>query len=168
MLKTKYLKPASFFAPIILILSSLFSTQIHAESHGIDDLVFDDKLLSEELVYPDWFKLSLGDLRDDLKEAKTSGKKGIILLKTKADETNVYVEVIDNGEGMSKEVMAKIFDPFYTTKAVGEGTGLGLSISYKIIQEHGGILSVASMEGRGSKFKITLPIKKNSEQEGGQ
>jgi len=78
MLKTKYLKPAIFLAPAILILSALFSTQIHAESHGIDDLVFDDTLLSEELVYPDWFKLSFGDLRDDLKNAKASGKQGMI------------------------------------------------------------------------------------------
>lgn len=78
MLKTKYLKPAIFLAPVILILSLPFSTQIHAENHDIDDLVFDDSLLSEELLYPDWFKLSLGDLRDDLKEAKASGKKGII------------------------------------------------------------------------------------------
>ena len=78
MLKTKYFTSTVFLTPVILILSSLFSTQIHAGNNSGDNLVFDDSLLSEELIYPDWFKLSLGDLRDDLKEAKASGKKGII------------------------------------------------------------------------------------------
>lgn len=78
MLTTKLLKPIAAFASVIFCLSTLFGAQIHAETQDIDDLVFDDSLLSEELVYPDWFKLSIGDLRDDLKEAKISGKKGII------------------------------------------------------------------------------------------
>ena len=59
---------------------------------------------------------------------------------------------------MPAEVLAKIFDPFFTTKPVGQGTGLGLSISYKIIQDHGGQIRVASEPGRGTRFLISLPL----------
>ncbi|MDO8697407.1 MAG: ATP-binding protein, partial [Pseudomonas sp.] len=51
----------------------------------------------------------------------------------------------------------RIFDPFFTTKPVGEGTGLGLSISFKIIQDHGGTIRVASVLGRGTRFVLRLP-----------
>ena len=54
--------------------------------------------------------------------------------------------------------MSKIFDPFFTTKAVGKGTGLGLSISYKIIEQHGGRISVDSIMGKGTRFTIVLPL----------
>ena len=70
----------------------------------------------------------------------------------------VWVEVEDTGKGMSDEVKAKIFDPFYTTKPVGKGTGLGLSLSYKIIQDHHGSIDVHSIPGQGTKFVIYLPV----------
>ncbi|MNQ89814.1 Sporulation kinase E [compost metagenome] len=54
-------------------------------------------------------------------------------------------------------MLARIFDPFFTTKPVGQGTGLGLSISFKIIQDHGGLIRVASEPGRGTRFLIRLP-----------
>ncbi len=60
-------------------------------------------------------------------------------------------------QGMPAEVLGRIFDPFFTTKPVGQGTGLGLSISYKIIQQHGGTIRVASEPGRGTRFLISLP-----------
>jgi two-component system, NtrC family, sensor kinase len=82
---------------------------------------------------------------------------GKILVKTWADEVNVYISVQDTGQGMPKEVIDKVFDPFFTTKPVGEGTGLGLSISFQIIQQHGGRIRVASEVGRGTRFGISLP-----------
>jgi two-component system sensor histidine kinase HupT/HoxJ len=63
----------------------------------------------------------------------------------------------DNGPGIPKESLGKIFDPFYTTKPVGKGTGLGLSISYGIVERHGGQLSASNAEGGGAVFKLCLP-----------
>ncbi|MGB4782135.1 MAG: ATP-binding protein [Candidatus Methylomirabilis sp.] len=84
---------------------------------------------------------------------------GIIFLRTAVkDGRHVAVEVADNGHGIPESVLPKIFDPFFTTKEVGKGTGLGLSIAYKIIQQHGGTMSVTSKEGAGTKFTIMLPV----------
>ena len=71
------------------------------------------------------------------------------------------IEVIieDNGKGIPKDVLPRIFDPFYTTKDVGEGTGLGLSISKGIIEQHGGNIQVQSTEGVGTTVTIGLPLK---------
>jgi signal transduction histidine kinase len=66
--------------------------------------------------------------------------------------------VEDEGTGIAPEDLQRIFDPFFTTKDVGEGTGLGLSISYGIVQDHGGTLEVTTRKGRGSRFKMLLPL----------
>jgi signal transduction histidine kinase len=84
--------------------------------------------------------------------------KGRIQIRSWADAQGVHISLQDNGRGMPPEVMAKIFDPFFTTKPVGQGTGLGLSISYKIVQDHGGQIRVASEPGRGTRFLISLPL----------
>ena len=71
----------------------------------------------------------------------------------------VEIRIRDNGMGMSEAVQAKIFQPFFTTKPVGEGTGLGLSLSYDIVTTgHGGTLRVESREGQGTEFVISLPV----------
>ena len=84
---------------------------------------------------------------------------GEITLTTRPDNDGVAVEVADNGKGIAPEVLPKIFDPFFTTKEIGKGTGLGLSISYKIVQQHGGRLEVASEAGKGTRFTLWLPAK---------
>jgi signal transduction histidine kinase len=71
---------------------------------------------------------------------------------------HVAVEVADNGKGIPPEVLPKIFDPFFTTKEVGKGTGLGLSIVYKIVEQHGGRISVDSTVGVGTRFTVVLPL----------
>ncbi len=84
---------------------------------------------------------------------------GEIMLSTRMEGLNhVAVEIADNGKGIPPDVLPKIFDPFFTTKAVGKGTGLGLSISYKIIEQHGGSISVDSTVGKGTRFTIVLPL----------
>jgi len=76
------------------------------------------------------------------------------------DGTGVVIKIIDNGAGMSEDTKKKVFDQFFTTKAVGKGTGLGLSIVRQIVVEkHGGTLEVKSISGQGSEFAIALPVK---------
>jgi signal transduction histidine kinase len=83
---------------------------------------------------------------------------GRIEIRTYATETNVLVDIEDNGCGIANENLSAIFTPFFTTKPVGEGTGLGLSISYAIVKKHGGSIRVRKAKNRGSIFTIELPI----------
>jgi len=82
---------------------------------------------------------------------------GRITISTAADRDSVVVEISDTGIGIASENVAKIYDPFYTTKGVGRGTGLGLAVSYGIVQEHSGHIGVESTPGRGTTFRITMP-----------
>jgi len=103
------------------------------------------------------------------------GTDGTIRIKTSFDNENdeIVISVADTGIGIPHEKIDRIFDPFYTTKPVGEGTGLGLSITFGIIQEHGGRIEVESppssawyIEGKGAKgtgFIIHLPFSKDRE-----
>jgi two-component system, NtrC family, sensor kinase len=81
----------------------------------------------------------------------------IVVSTSTADDGSVVTEIADTGIGIAPENVAKIYDPFYTTKGVGQGTGLGLAVTYGIVQEHTGRISVDSLPGRGTTFRITLP-----------
>lgn len=81
----------------------------------------------------------------------------IVVSTITADDGSLIAEISDSGIGIAPENVAKIYDPFYTTKGVGQGTGLGLAVSYGIVQEHAGRISVDSTPGHGTIFRITLP-----------
>ncbi|HSF20723.1 MAG TPA: ATP-binding protein [Burkholderiales bacterium] len=86
-------------------------------------------------------------------------RQGEIRITTRREDAgHVAVEVADTGKGIPPEVLPKIFDPFFTTKEVGKGTGLGLSIVYKIVEQHGGKISVDSSVGVGTRFTVVLPL----------
>lgn len=89
-----------------------------------------------------------------INQVKNSG--GIIYLCTEVEQKEVFVYIRDNGCGMSREEIEQAFDPFFTTKSTG--TGLGLSICSKIIDEHGGSIQVDSIKGKGTTFKLLLPM----------
>jgi two-component system NtrC family sensor kinase len=84
--------------------------------------------------------------------------KGTLTITTKAREGWVDIEVCDTGCGIAPEHLDKIMDPFFTTKPVGQGTGLGLSIVRRIVDEHGGHITVDSQVGVGTSITISLPI----------
>jgi two-component system, NtrC family, sensor kinase len=67
------------------------------------------------------------------------------------------LDVVDEGHGIARELLARVFEPFYTTKEPGRGTGLGLSICYGLVMEHGGVLAADSLLGQGSTFRAVLP-----------
>lgn len=87
-------------------------------------------------------------------------EQGRLLIRTYTRGEFVCISVEDNGSGIPPEHVSRIFEPFYTTKKVGEGTGLGLSISYRIIKDHGGDIRLATKQGVGTRFEVSLPIKR--------
>ncbi|OZG71145.1 hypothetical protein BTA51_22480 [Hahella sp. CCB-MM4] len=85
-------------------------------------------------------------------------QQGQIVIRTIVEGDQVCLSVEDNGQGIPKENLEKLFDPFFTTKPVGRGTGLGLALSYGIVNKHQGRIEVDSTPGKGTTFKVYLPI----------
>lgn len=91
--------------------------------------------------------------------AQAIADTGTLTLRTSRENAGtVRIDIEDDGAGIPPEVLPKIFDPFFTTKGVGKGTGMGLSISFKIIEQHGGRITVSSEPGIGTVFSILLPV----------
>jgi two-component system NtrC family sensor kinase len=91
-----------------------------------------------------------------------AGNGGTLTIQTALRDGRTEISFMDTGCGIAKEHLSKLFDPFFTTKETGKGTGLGLAISYGIIQSHGGDIEVKSEVGKGSTFRIKLPIEKQN------
>jgi len=98
-------------------------------------------------------------------QAMPDDRRGEIRILSRRDGDLVEVLVSDNGSGMSEATMKNIFDPFFTTKRARGGTGLGLSIAFRIMEEHGGRISVSSRLGEGTTFTLRLPLKRSPEGE---
>lgn len=113
-------------------------------------------------VVEDQIKQVILNLLQNANEACPQG--GELTIRTRTVDSIIEVEIEDTGQGIQQEYMEKLFDPFFTTKGEVKGTGLGLSVSYGIIKRHGGDISVSSTKGKGSKFIITLPVKKNGQE----
>jgi two-component system, NtrC family, sensor kinase len=90
------------------------------------------------------------------RDAMPSG--GWLSVSTRVEGDNVVAEIADTGSGIPAAHLARIYDPFFTTKAIGRGTGLGLSITYGIVREHDGVIRCDSTMGQGTKFTVTLPL----------
>jgi signal transduction histidine kinase len=83
---------------------------------------------------------------------------GWLTVVTRIEGDQAIAEVADTGCGIPPDQLARIYDPFFTTKAIGRGTGLGLSISYGIIREHDGVIRCDSTVGQGTRFAVCLPL----------
>jgi two-component system NtrC family sensor kinase len=95
-----------------------------------------------------------------LNAIQASERETLIEIRTRPDgEAAVVVEVEDHGGGIPPEHLPHIFEPFFTTKPVGAGTGLGLSVSYGVVRDQGGTIEVESVVGRGSLFRIRIPLR---------
>jgi signal transduction histidine kinase len=86
------------------------------------------------------------------------GKLTVRTGRSPARDDEVLLEIEDTGVGIPREVQSKIFEPFYTTKPPGRGTGLGLSICYGIVEDHRGRIELDSQPGRGTTFRVFLPL----------
>ncbi len=93
-------------------------------------------------------------------QAMPDDRKGTIWVRSRTEDGYVVIEVADDGKGMAEKTVKQIFDPFFTTKRATGGTGLGLPIAYRIVEEHGGAITVTSQLGAGSTFVIRLPVRK--------
>jgi signal transduction histidine kinase len=82
---------------------------------------------------------------------------GTLAVRSWPESGFAHVEVSDTGQGILPEHLARIYDPFFTTKGPKKGTGLGLSITYGIVQEHNGVIEVESTLGRGTRFRLEFP-----------
>ncbi|WP_152981473.1 sensor histidine kinase [Hymenobacter sp. AT01-02] len=141
--------------------------QSHVPAEEVDSIVFDMQLTSNLPLVPvvpaDMGRVLLNLCTNALyavcqhQLAGDSTYQPTISLSTHAEPGWVEVRVRDNGPGIASEVQAKVFQPFFTTKPIGEGTGLGLSISHDIVKAHGGTFSVASREGEYTEFVVRLP-----------
>jgi hypothetical protein len=90
------------------------------------------------------------------RDAMPSG--GWLTVSTRAENRVAVAEVSDTGSGIPPEHLARIYDPFFTTKAIGRGTGLGLSITYGIVHEHDGAIRCDSAVGHGTRFTVSMPL----------
>lgn len=117
-----------------------------------------------ELEYARHLPLILAD-RNQMKQVffnlirnslQAMGKGGILLIRTQLESERVMLTLRDSGKGISSKTLQHIFKPYFTTKS--EGTGLGLMIVERVIREHGGLIEVSSEQGRGTIFRIFLPI----------
>ncbi|HEY6391966.1 MAG TPA: ATP-binding protein [Bryobacteraceae bacterium] len=90
------------------------------------------------------------------RDAMESG--GTLAVRTRCEEGFARIDVVDSGQGIPPEHMARIYDPFFTTKGAKKGTGLGLSVTYGIVREHGGTIEVDSRPGAGARFHVELPL----------
>jgi signal transduction histidine kinase len=90
-------------------------------------------------------------------------ERGRIIIRTGTGDGQAWFEVADDGCGMAAEVLSRIFDPFFTTRDIGQGIGLGLALSYGIVQQHQGRIDVQSAPGRGSTFRVVLPLRRAAE-----
>ena len=119
---------------------------------------FDENLPKIEVISQDMGRVLLNLINNAFWAVKTV-EKPLVVVKTEQTNNQIIIKVTDNGTGMTNEVKAKIFQPFFTTKPTGQGTGLGLSLSYDIVTKgHGGTIECENVEGEGTTFIVKLPI----------
>jgi len=114
---------------------------------GLPEIVADPSQLNQVLV----------NLVVNAIQAMPEG--GTLTITTRPSGSHVVLTVEDTGTGMDREVLGRIFTPFFTTKDIHEGTGLGLPVVHGIVSSHGGTIGVDSVSGRGTRFEIRLPVK---------
>jgi len=139
---------------VVQSTAQLFQAQLQREGHAPIECALElDAAMNPVAADPELLHRGLSNLVLNAMDAMPQG--GTLTLRTRQDHDRAYVEVSDNGIGLTPEECARLFTPYYTTKA--HGTGLGLAIVQSIISDHGGRISVQSAVGHGTTFIIELP-----------
>ncbi|MFB3855395.1 MAG: ATP-binding protein [Vicinamibacterales bacterium] len=113
---------------------------------------------AEPVILGHEFKLQQVFLNLVLNARDAMPKGGWLTIATRLDDGRLTIEVSDTGSGIQREHLSRIYDPFFTTKGIGQGTGLGLSITYGIVQEHQGSIACESGVGEGTRFVLSFPL----------
>jgi signal transduction histidine kinase len=148
-------------SPSEVVDSALQLLRHRLDLYGVKVEVKRDGLLPEILADPEQLKEVLVNLLINACEAMPGGGQVTISEGATANPRAVVLRVTDNGPGIPKSIQDKVFQPFYSTKE--EGTGLGLSIASRIVDEHGGTVTLESRENEGATFIITLPFREEEE-----
>lgn len=141
---------------------SLLKTQYR--NHNIELVLNCDETIPEIKGAVYLFEQVILNLISNAKFAVQKKEEKKIIIRTYQNRDTIFVEVEDNGEGIKKENLKKIFNPFFTTKSPDKGTGLGLSITYGIIKEMGGLITVESREQQYTIVQIAIPKGVSEEQ----
>ncbi|MEQ8552530.1 MAG: ATP-binding protein [Cyclobacteriaceae bacterium] len=118
---------------------------------------YDEKMHEIECYPGQLNQVFMNILNNGIQAIPDDRKDGEITIYTEELEDEVVIRLKDNGAGIPEKIKNRIWEPFFTTKAVGVGTGLGMSITYGIIEKHGGKIEFSSEENKGTEFVITLP-----------
>jgi len=134
--------------------------KILSQYYGRDKIVAETEFatIAAVLCYPGQLNQVWMNLLSNAAQAVADVPEPWVKARTEVDNNKVVVSISDNGAGIKPEVQSKIFEPFFTTKPVGQGTGLGLSICHSIIERHGGNISCESELGKGTTFRVEIPI----------
>ncbi|HDZ22940.1 MAG TPA: GHKL domain-containing protein [Desulfobacteraceae bacterium] len=119
-----------------------------------------DVELPEIVGSEDQLQQVLMNLVSNAAEAMDAGEGGILTIETRSlsADSIIMISLTDTGAGIPEENLSKLFEPFFTTKKKGKGVGLGLSVAYGIVEEHGGTIKVESKPGKGTTFRVLLPV----------
>ena len=142
-----------------LLEATIGILQYHLRTSNIEVITKFDPDLPKVMADPHQLQQVFLNILNNARQAiEGSRTSGVVRIRTDSSEKGVRILFQDDGPGISEENLAKIFNPFFTTKEVGKGTGLGLSLSYGIIKEHGGSITAQSKLGEGAAFIIELPL----------
>ncbi len=133
-------------------------------SQGIELVQLSEGEVHDIEVDPIQLKQVIVNLAVNAMQAMPDG--GTLTIRVGTKDDGLFIEVADTGIGMTEDVLKQIFNPFFTTKDVGEGTGLGLSVVHGIVDAHCGEIHVESAEGKGSKFTVRIPLSGSAEPDG--
>jgi two-component system NtrC family sensor kinase len=139
-----------------IVRNTMAILQPQAQFHNVNVIQSLDESLPKVVVDAAHIKQVLMNIV--LNAVEAMGQKGDLEIRTRREGRQVVLTIRDSGCGIPSDNLSRIFDPFFTTKDPGKGTGLGLAVSLKLIENHGGTIDVTSELGKGSTFRVVLPV----------